>query len=277
MTPGPTAPARSQQRQRVLWKPATTTYDVCSSSSSSNNNSDGRAKYANESLQEIRQRFTVRPPRRTLFQLCANAVVVVQEFALTSFIFARHKIMLLDTQTTTQRMQQNDMYIDLSTAFIVLALLTAVVFSARADATQQQDRLTKITQRSSDAVLLGLLLRWMSGLLQSLTASYSSDTVEALALAGMTVHLLFCDYSYANGRGSATKTKQASDNKTRPPFLGGIHSLNAALFSTTLLVSRLPDSLSAYLFLALAILVFAHYPATRHAISASYPAVYSGA
>lgn len=253
-----------QKKQRVLWKPT---------------ENDCRAKCANESsLEELRQTFTVRPPRRTLFQLCANAVVVVQEFSLTSFLLARHKIMLL---SNSHNSKQKNMYIDLSTVFIVLALLTAIFFSARADpSTPQQDRITKITQRSSDAALLALLLRWMAGVLQSLTASYSSDTVEALSLAGMTVHLLFCDYSYANGRGSAatrTSAPTTSNRETRPPFLGGIHSLNAALFSTTLLVSRLPDSLSAYLFLALAILVFAHYPATRHAISASYPAAHSGA
>ena len=258
-------PTRKTAEQRVLWKPVDSFTTLKSSKT--------------ESLEEISLRFKVSPQKRTLFQLCANSVVVVQEFALTSFLLARHQLTLLYNPDSASWHQQ--LYLELSTAAIVLALLMAVVYSSRADQSKQQDRKTKFTQRSRDAILLALLLRWVAGMLQSLTASYSSDTVQALALAGMTVHMLFCDYSYANGRDTAaTSTTTAISvvqaETAHPPFLGGIYSLNAAFFSTTLLVSRLPDRLSAYFFSSLAILIFAHYPATRHAISASYPAVHSG-
>ena len=255
-------PTRNTAEQHVLWKPDDGTKTL---------------QYSKvESLEEISQRFKVRPQKRTLIQLCANSVVVVQEFALTSFLLARHQLVLLYNPDSASWHQQ--LYLELSTAAIVFALLMAVVFSSRADQSKQQDRKTKFTQRSRDAILLALLLRWVAGILQSLTASYSSDTVQALALAGMTVHLIFCDYSYANGRETpaSSTTKITQGENSYPPFLGGIYSLNAAFFSTMLLVSRLPDRLSAYFFSSLAILIFAYYPATRHAISASYPAMHSG-
>ena len=155
-------PACIAVQHRILWK--------CSENLTT-------TKYANiASQEEISQRFKIRPPRRTLFHLCSNAVVVVQEFALTCFLLARHHIALFYNQDAAS--PQQHVYLELSTAAIVLALLTAVVFSARADQSQQQDRKTKIIQRSSDAILLGLLLRWMARILQSLTASYSSDTVR---------------------------------------------------------------------------------------------------
>ena len=249
--------------QRLLWKSAT---------------SGAHQEEEEESLDRIRQHYTVRPVPRTLFRLCAQAVVVVQEFALTCFLLSRHEI--TTQQGELLRYQQ---YVEIATAVLFLALLSAVYYGARADPSRQQDRRSKIRQRSVDAVLLALLLRWVAGTLQSLTASYSSDTVQALALAGMVVHLLFCDYSYANGRrrriGGESSSSSTPQPPARPPFQGGTVSLNAALFSTTLLVSRLPSSsrLSAYLFVSLAIVIFALYPATRHAISVTYPAVYSGA
>ena len=143
-------PACIAVQHRILWK--------C------RNDNLTTTKYVNiESQEEISQRFKIRPPRRTLFHLCSNAVVVVQEFALTCFLLARHHIALFYNQDAAS--PQQHVYLELSTAAIVLALLTAVVFSARADQSQQQDRKTKIIQRSSDAILLGLLLRWMAGIL----------------------------------------------------------------------------------------------------------------
>lgn len=186
---------------------------------------------------------------------------------------------------------------------------------------QQQSRKTKLRQRSVDGLLLAALLRFCAGLLRSLTASYSSDTVQSLACAGMLLHVFACDYSYANGQtklcesdegdqssgghlspssdndngGEAETTvmSKSADSTTqqrhtqqttfrgqkrrqkRPSFLGGTVSLNAALFSTTLLVSRLHSSLSAYFFVSISIVMFAFYPTTRNAVAAAYPAATS--
>jgi phosphatidylinositol glycan class C protein len=104
--------------------------------------------------------------------------------------------------------------------------------------------------------------------LRTLTASYSSDTVNALAIGGMVVHLLACDYSYALGI-SKKKVSDGSNKRQagRPTFSGGTVSLNAALFSTTLLASRLPTNVVSYAFISSAVILFAFYPAARHAIA----------
>jgi phosphatidylinositol N-acetylglucosaminyltransferase subunit C len=127
----------------------------------------------------------------------------------------------------------------------------------------------------------------LSSVLRSLTASYSSDTVMLLASIGMFFHVLSCDFTYANGLkkkvvvsdDDLNKNNDSRTNKPlqRPPFLGGTFSLNAALFSATLLVSRLDSNAMAYLSMTLAIVVFSFYPETRHAIATTYPSSSSGA
>lgn len=126
----------------------------------------------------------------------------------------------------------------------------------------------------SDAILLAAILRLMSGVIHTLTASYSSDTVYALAITGVIIHLLACDYNYANGI-STDGDGQASSLNTfahpRPAFLGGTVSLNAVFFSTALLVSRIEADASSYAFVSLVVTLFAFYPATRHNIAGRYP------
>jgi Phosphatidylinositol N-acetylglucosaminyltransferase len=232
-----------------------------------------------ESFDEIYSRFATQPSRRrSLFWLCASAAAMVQEFALTCYVLALVQIYsILETEEGAFSQRS---YLDASTACILAALLLTVVWSSVADPTMQQDRTTKLVHRSTDSLLLAVLLRFISSILQSLTASYSTDTVEALAGWGMLVHVLLCDYSYANGRSSTLaapiRSNCTTNNSERPPFLGGTVSLNAALFSTTLLVSRIQDHATAYVLVSLAIVVFAFYPATRHAIAVSYPAHSSG-
>lgn len=233
---------------------------------------------------------------RTFPRLCSNAVVVVQEFALTSFFLARIGIAMKVGKEGALRggrfsshliqNQQQQLYSDASTAGLYLTLGIVVFYSARADQSQQQHRVTKATQRTADAALLAVWLRFTAAVVQSLTASYSSDTVQILAMFGMLVHLLCCDYSYANGRTAGAAAAAGDDGNAmafsarrhrRPPFRGGTVSLNAALFATTLLVSRLSsrDSL-AFVFVSLAVVFFSFYPVTRHAISVSYPSSVSG-
>jgi hypothetical protein len=249
-----------------------------------------------ESFNAIFQRFSSRPAPRSLLNLCSNALVVGQEFSLACFLLARHRVALEEEERhqlstgggsdgvdlAILALQQQR--VDQSTLVMFLALSVAVIYSARSNNNNnntsfQQDRKQKVKQRTTDAFLLAVLLRFVASVLRTLTASYSSDTVQALAIAGMIVHVLACDYSYANGkeepgsaavRQSGLLLQQHQQPQRRPIFRGGTISLNAALFSTTLIVSRLSSNLTAYFFVTLAIIVFCFYPATRHAIAASY-------
>jgi hypothetical protein len=126
----------------------------------------------------------------------------------------------------------------------------------------------------TDAILLAAILRLTSGIIHTLTASYSSDTVYALSVSGMIIHLLTCDFRYANGACDAEGDEavvHTSFAHPRPAFLGGTVSLNAVFFSTSLLVSRIESDASSYAFVSLAVTLFAFYPATRHNIARKYP------
>jgi len=109
----------------------------------------------------------------------------------------------------------------------------------------------KISTRMWDLVLLALILRWMFPILRTLTFTYSSDTVYALAVVCMILHVLTCNYSYFLGKNylssssslvypeeDSTKIYVETRTISRPLFHGGTLSLNFAFVSILLLVSR---------------------------------------
>jgi len=302
---------------------------------------------SDESYESVLRRYASRGPRlrRTLWQLCSASLVVVQEVCLTCYLLARHRVATTATATATTTaiiIIPSSSAIERSTIAMYAALALVLLYNnnnnndankkkmksdrrggePQRQQQQQQSRRTKVRQRAVDGALLAALLRLLASLLRSLTASYSSDTVQMLARIGMVVHVLACDYSYANGgdgndndddnTGSngmtmithgeldhndndSTTTKGTdkdddegrkngnnihNSNNRRPSFRGGTVSFNAALFATTLLASRLNESssnysgddvLSAYLFVSVAVVVFAFYPVTRNAVAASHP------
>lgn len=103
-----------------------------------------------------------------------------------------------------------------------------------------------------------------AAVLKTLTASYSSDTVHALAMASLFLHFLACDYSYANG---FSDKKGPIDATKRPTFQGGTLSLTAAFFATILLASRLESNAAVYMFVCSSVVLFALYPAARHQVA----------
>jgi phosphatidylinositol glycan class C protein len=125
-------------------------------------------------------------------------------------------------------------------------------------------RKTKVRHRLTDAIFMAILLRFLAAVLKTLTASYSSDTVDTLAMASLLLHLLACDYSYANGFSS---DGPVVDAKKRPTFQGGTLSLTAAFFATTLLASRLQSNAAVYIFVSFSVILFALYPAARHQVA----------
>jgi len=189
-----------------------------------------------ETVEDVMARFSSKPPPRPLRDLLRGSLVVGQEFALTCLLLTRHRAAMQHENDPDQWRQ---------VAFVVvLPLILILVFGEQ----------TSIpAKRACDALLLAGMLRLVSSVLRTLTASYSSDTVYALAIAGMAVHLLACDYRYANGQ---SKKKAA-----------GIVSLNACLFSTTLLASRLTSNATVYVFVSTSVILFAFYPAARHTIA----------
>jgi hypothetical protein len=201
-------------------------------------------------LASLLERFSSKPEPRHWSTICKNSLVVGQEFTLTCYFLARHRL----AQYEEQGLQQEDWTQQMWSLAAVLTSLLLVAAFSNSQRTRQ-----KTQMRFMDAILLAALLRLLAAALKTLTASYSSDTVHALAIAGMAIHLLGCDYSYANGM-----TTAAVSSSSRPPFLGGTTSLSAVFFSTTLLASRLQSNWTVHLFVSSSVTIFAFYPATRH-------------
>lgn len=226
------------------------------------------------------QQYCVPVRQRTFFRTSAASVVVVQEVALTLFLFLRFTVSIReyhdnDASTTTKTIPiPQELAVEASTMAMSVALLIAIVASWTSR--PRKHRFTTAMTRSTDALLLAVLLRFLAKVLQSLTASYSSDTVTTLAMALLLLHVLLCDYTYANGGGRPSPTPRGIGHTERPAFAGGTLALNAVLSATTLLTSRTESVATSFGFLGLAVLLFGLYPQTRHAVAKAYPSHKSG-
>ena len=131
----------------------------------------------------------------------------------------------------------------------------------------------RIYYRTIDALMIAGMLRFLSSVLRTLTASYSSNTVMALAVGGMILHMLSCDYNFANGRNQNHHSNRSIDityENGRPLFLGGTISINSVFCSAALLSSRCPTDSSSYLFFMATVVLFAYYPEARHVMAISF-------
>ena len=219
-----------------------------------------------------------RPPPRELMDIINNAMVVGQEFVLASLFLARHRDAIEEWESHTTKYGESKQILSM----VAVALVTVfILYNSQTSSDQKMRSISAKGKRKRmlvrDAIILAAILRFLASVLRTLTASYSSDTVNALAIGGMVVHLLACDYSYALGISTKGNDGDGGDGQRgstcrlhtgRPTFSGGTVSLNAALFSTTLLASRLPTNAMSYAFISSSVILFAFYPAARHAIAA---------
>jgi phosphatidylinositol glycan class C protein len=89
----------------------------------------------------------------------------------------------------------------------------------------------------------------LSPVLHTLTNSFSDDTIWSLTSVLLVIHLYFHDYGYINA---------VSDRFTAPV------SVNAAIFASVCLASRLKNSLYVFVFISFAIVTFALFPNARN-------------
>ena len=236
-----------------------------------------------DTYDSIFQQFSSKPNPKSLSFHLSNSMVLVQEFVLTCFLLAGHRAARLeeleyirrrDSGMTTDAGIQSVRLLT-SLGLIWITLVVAVVQNRFANSKRYT-----IRHRLTDFLLMAILLRFLSAVLKTLTASYSSDTVYALSTMSLFLHLLTCDYDYANGfkdnhgDDDVYKGKPPSNGidfrkqKTeRPTFEGGMISLTSAFFATTLLASRLESNAAVYVFVCSSVILFALYPAARHLVA----------
>jgi hypothetical protein len=214
-----------------------------------------------ETYDSILRRFSQKSPQKSLVVLASNALVVGQEFILTCLLLARHRVALWEEAHQVEEEANLMPQLGASIACILLALLLVILYNSHSSSAQS--RQGKVQQRLTDAIFMAILLRFLAAVLKTLTSSYSSDTVNALAVTSLLLHLLAADYFYANGEESFSLLESSK----RPTFRGGTISLTAAFFGTTLLASRLESNASVYVFVSSSVVLFALYPAARHQVA----------
>eukprot|EP00980_Cylindrotheca_fusiformis_P009910 scaffold2194_cov130-Cylindrotheca_fusiformis.AAC.6 len=230
---------------------------------------DERKQLNNSTYETIFEKFSVQSPKQPLSSFVSKGLVVGQEFILSCLLLASHRFAQTaetahaDCNRTGDCILVHDEVnlVVLLVAWLSFVLLVAFYSKPRYDDNSSTTK-QKLRTRISDSIFMAVLLRFLAGVLRTLTASYSSDTVHALAIASILWHLLACDYDYANGFADSTSVDKAK----RATFQGGTLSLTAVFFATTLLASRLAGDVTVYLFVTYSVILFALYPAARNQI-----------
>mmetsp|Transcript_20762 Transcript_20762/g.42724 ORF Transcript_20762/g.42724 Transcript_20762/m.42724 type:complete len:348 (-) Transcript_20762:166-1209(-) len=269
-------------RRRRLWLSPEEFSDLTSDATASargDGTSGNERRMTDDTYDTIFRQFSSKPiPQPLSFHLSRN-MVLVQEFVLTCFLLAGHRAARLEELDYSRRVEEGlptdvgirSVRLLTSLGLIWITLLVAVVQNRFANSKRYTVR-----HRLTDFLLMAILLRFLSSVLKTLTASYSSDTVYALSTMSLFLHLLTCDYDYANGLKGIEKGEndQTDSNATsrskkieRPTFEGGMMSLTSAFFATTLLASRLESNVAVYIFNCSSVILFALYPAARHLVA----------
>jgi len=212
--------------------------------------------------------------------ILSRSFVIGQEFALSTLFLVAHRCVVcrssddaddffclpcVDDECLLMSMHA------FTSTLVVIGVSTMVARRQHQEWVGQRKR-DRLHSRSIDAILIAGILRFLSSVLRTLTASYSSDTVTALAVGGMILHVISADYNYANGISEKAELKQMKGSysyaeKLRPMFLGGTVSINCVFFSAALLASRLPSDTVSYLFFMWTVILFAYYPEARYLVA----------
>ncbi|CAG8468491.1 9917_t:CDS:2 [Paraglomus brasilianum] len=145
------------------------------------------------------------------------------------------------------------LYFDMLSAEKLIAtgtILTAIGYIIWALSIRKTDPSYEYKQKKTakGAVLFFATLLGLSPILKTLTKDTSSDTIWALTVILFLTNMLFHDYG--------------SGNRTNIRFPGSV-SVNAAIFASVLLASRLPSNLHVFGLMSFAVEWFALFPIFR--------------
>jgi phosphatidylinositol N-acetylglucosaminyltransferase subunit C len=124
-------------------------------------------------------------------------------------------------------------------------------------ATTRRQSIEPVAQGLRSLMLLVATLAVIAPVLATLTDTTTDDTIWALGILLLLVHIFFLDYRYLNA---------SSDKVAAAPL-----SLNAAIFASVLLASRLSSVLDVFAFVLFAVEVFALSPVLRHHVKRQSP------
>ena len=224
----------------------------------------------------------------TYLQIARKALVVAQEFVLSALFLAGHRCIWLEMSEDESSIPSDYMmlkaHISGFASIFFFAMWIAYVrrnqrkrseVDEGKDLNNKKAKPSRILTRLQDSLLIAGMLRLLSSVLRTLTAAYSSDTVVALAISGMVLHVLSNDYKYANGHSENYVIPKGGINminleQARPSFASGTVSMIFSFLVAALLTSRLQSEFASYLCFIKTVVLFAYYPVARHAVAFTY-------
>eukprot|EP01031_Cornospumella_fuschlensis_P036460 gene36460-44228_t len=172
--------------------------------------------------------------RLSYLTVFSYASMVLQHYSSVVFFFVVYKY-LVQRRTSFWSLLQLDFLL------LLVGLLAYYVFS------EMPNKGAYLWEKSKVGVMMLICLRLTAPVIQTLTLSFSEDTIYALAITFSVVHLAFHEYSAS----------------VQSPHFSAAISFNAAIFTAVLLASRLQHRHSVgivMLFIVLAVLAFSLFP-----------------
>lgn len=179
-------------------------------------------------------RISESPGLVTYLQTFTYASLVTQQLCAVAVFFAYYKYLRLGIWTAEDIAMLNG-------SLILVGLLLYFLLYDMPSASKRAFFMEKVKV----GTLFGVWLLLATPVLQTLTLSFSEDTIHALAIALVALHIACHDYFYVNS---------STDN-----FSGTI-SMNAAIFTGILLASRLENHSMVMHAVLLAVLTFSLFP-----------------
>jgi hypothetical protein len=261
---------------------------------------------AEENYPFLLRKYATRATPVPWWRLCANSVVVVQEFALVVYVLLVHRVLALplasssssalrqedsDASTATKPTttwvfdfffaKRNDpVLLTMTTMIMVLTSLYIPIF-----AWSQKRRSSRLSWTADWLVgpcvsalmfrVVALAVRYMIALFFSLAHRQYCEC------AGLLIHLLIKDYSLANGmmmKRPETTDRYLPHDKVRPTTSLSLTELlslmNVGIFSSLLANSQVDDPFLVGSYVS--ILIFIHYPRYQSDVARACPPHRSG-
>lgn len=208
------------------------------------------------------EQFSYKPDPKRWSTICKNSFVVGQEFSLTCYILAQCRLAKYDEQRQLPRNDWKHFMWSLGTMLVSLLIVTTM--------RNHQVSRQGLSRWTIDSICLVARLTLLATTLKITTLlHFSTDAIiHTVAVAGMAIHVLGCDYSFANGidMRMTESTSLSSSGTYRPTTLS-----NAAFFSTTVLASQLQSNWTVFVFVSASVAVFSLHPNIRHDVHTQLP------
>lgn len=180
--------------------------------------------------------LTIQSKILTFSELLIGATVIAQQLTVLALFLTLYKYIMVKYLTFAG-------IVSLDISILMVGYLTKLLLTDQTDGHKHN-----IYKTILSSIVSCLCLRIATPILQTLTSSFSDDTIHALVIFFSVVHLIFHDYLFINN----------SENESE--VFEGTLSLNAAMLTSLLLASRLDQIEMVFGFVVLAIISFSFFP-----------------